>query len=793
MRKAICQVILIFAFVLASIEACSASTQQFFTSFIDAIDTADVDANVTMEKGVWKSSRGDVDLIWSLPRKTIPKLRLYYEQGTVVSNPELGHINYIQFPKEPGIGNTFIDVTVIKRSGDQRDCATFRIFRLEFDTGGTINGNSDVQILPSSPNCRGEGSFFDLPAFLNIADTPSAVFKGRVFTALDEFLLSKCDDKQCRNSRRTRGAGPISEFRLMVSKDGITLKSQAEIRFSDSATIRLSPGSHLNVRFLHYYVAVEKGEADFSDTRFNISEGLIVVGKTTLSLKRDLENINVLYFPTLLVKRDSDLLTTENGQMDVGLATGSSISLVSEGGDSDSRILIDSASAHFFGLGFRFSNSEGELFAKQAKIDLAAQSITLGFSSDNWLKLGYTGFNLILGCTQSSMTLQECSGFSWSRTGTNLVGVITKLSAQINQGRFAIGQAGFSQVRGGEIYSESLLLDTRRATPIHGRLENFAIDVFGDDFWVDQKTRFKAAQLTLRSDDIKFLPDQKYPIGRLRMQGTITQISTGQFEEFQLREAKIDALVGRSDSTRSAEVFSGLIDAKLALRGDSQAVADGYISLTHMHYYQGSGGAILSFAIESASGEIVTPGKVVKVDGFLESTVDLKSIKIAPVLQGALRKEGLVVQAQDGKWAIDPISLDFSLSVPIASQELLYVLVEPDIGPNCASRVKFSPETYTFWGHIEIDLSKPAYRIGDFAIDREIQIDVDGGSCEKAIKVVCFIAGSVGNVFVPPPFGNVAAAVLCGQEIDKKKKELTGKFHEAVRDKIRSAEFRSRR
>jgi hypothetical protein len=763
-----------------------ASAKGFFDSLVRAIDVADAQARISLDSGTWKSTIENVDLIWRIPRTTVPEFGLHYLQGQIISDPKQQKVTYIQFPTEPGFGNTYIDVTINKTVQNTKRCATFRIFRLEFNTGGTLNGNSRVELRPATPECPGQASFFDLALFLHLADTPQEMFKGRVFTGLgSKAKIVRCKDVNCVNT--IPDTGPITEIDFFGFGNGITFKGNQEIRFSQTAAIRLNPASRIEVNQLRYHVGSESGIADFSNSMFFIKSGLIQIGTTTLDLKEQTKAPTFLSFPTIVLRKEGDLIQMSDGQLDVGLGSHSVISLMAHP-EYPSSIHLDTARAKFLGLSFAFGANRQEVAARQASFDISAQSTTLGFAADNWVRLGYSGFDLVLGCQDLTRAERECPGFSWSRDRTILIGTLSKIGGRLQGGRFALGNAGYSRIQGGEFYAEGLAVDTRNETPVTGTISKLKLDLSGENIWIDKSTKIKAATIEIDSDDIRFSAKEKYPFGSLKVKGTVSEVTGGVFDELPVNAATVDAVIGRQER-KTPEILSGTLKANLSLRDDA-ATGTVDLALRRIQYYDGRGKALLDFEFKNASYKIQTEGRVWKDSGmFANVTVDLKSILIDLSLEGSIKKEDIVVEVVNGKWNIDPISSPFSLRIPFAEQELVYGLLEAAVGPNCTSKVKLVPGTYHINGNVGVALSTRSFAIKDVSLDRGVEIAIDDGSCGDVVKAACWMAGNV----LLPGLGGPVAALLCGKEINKKKQEYSDKFRDLTSEKVKNLSFRAGR
>ncbi len=771
-----------------------ATSNDFYGSLIKAIDVADVQAHVTLDSGTWKSTLNGVDLVWSIPETTVPELGFHYLGGTIISDPVHNKITYIQFPSLPGPGgkkvNTFINVTVLKTTQGVKHCATFRIFRLEFDTGGSINGNSQVEPLPPTPTCANNASFFDLNAFLKLANNSDSMFRGRVFAGFGPgATVVRCRDAACTPARVANDTGPITEIHFFGVQNGISFYGNSEILFSKTASIILDPGSKVGVETLDYYVTSETGAAVLTNNIFAVKSGLIQVGTVILNLAENSKlGPTTLSFPRITLNKDSDVVKMMDGQLIAGLARGSILTLMDHP-DNPSRVVVDLASANFLGLGFTFSNSQQQITARQATINASAIAATLGFSTSNSVVLGYSTMDLILGCEDLSRSEAECPGFSWSSGSIMLVGTMSNLSGSLTGGRFALGDAGYSNIKGGQFLAQALTVDTRNIGPVAGNVSVKNLDLSGENIWIDKSTMIRAASIMVDSEELEFLTSEKYPKGTLKVHGTVSEVTAGDFTNLELSSATIDATVGR-EAGKKPEVISGEIKAVLTLMDGSTASATANVTIRQIHYYDGSGSAVLDFTLASAKAIYDTDEQTWKGSGtFDKTTLKLDSVELVFTLAGPIEKDNVAIQVARSKWNIDPFTVPFTINLPLQDKELLYGIVESEpIGPNCTSHVKFIPHTYHITGNASVNLSKLSYSVDNFNMDQGVQVDVDDGSCGTIIKAACFIAGSV------TPFGilgGVVAAVLCGKEIDKKKAELAQKINDESLNKVRSLHFHS--
>ena len=789
------RLILIFAFLGFFQSEAFASNSDFYGSLIKAIDVVDVRAHISLDSGTWKSSLNAADLIWSIPATTVPELGFHYLHGTIVSDPDPAHdkLTYLQFPSVPGAGGkkvpTFMDVTVLKTVQGVRHCATFRIFRLEFDNGGTLNSNSQIELRPATPSCPGNGSFFDLNGFLKLAETSDAMFRGRIFAGLGPSAsVVQCRDVECTPARTTKDNGPITEIQFFGFQNGISFSSGSPIVFSPTASITLDPGSKVGVSTLDYYLNTESGEAVFTDSVFAIRSGLLQVGSVILNLAEyGKQGPSTLRFPKIELKKDGNILKMTEGQLQAGLARGSVLTLMNDP-QNPSQIVVDMANANFIGLAFTFGGGQQVISARQATIEVSALSATLGFSANNSAVLGYSSVDMVLGCQDLSKSATECPGFSWSPGVVTLVGEIGNVAGSLTGGRFAFGDAGYSRIHGGQFKGQSLSIDTRNKTPIVGKIAVKGLDLSGENIWIDASTNIKAASVSLDSDDLQFSADDKYPTGTVTLAGTVSEVTGGAFSALTLQSATLSATIGRQPG-KKPEIISGEIKAVLALVDGATASATANLTIRQIHYYDGSGNAFLDFQLSSAKATYLTDEQTWKGSGtFDKVTIKLDAIELDFSLDGAIGKQNVPIQIANSKWNIEPFSLPFTLDLPLQDKELIYGIFETEpIGPNCTSHVKFVPHTYRITGNVTVGLSNLSYSVDGIDIDQGLQVDIDAGSCGKVVEAACFLAGTA--TFTP--IGGVAAAVMCGKEIAKKEAELEQKVHDASLDKVRNLHFHS--
>ena len=104
-------------------------------------------------------------------------------------------------------------------------------------------------------------------------------------------------------------------------------------------------------------------------------------------------------------------------------------------------------------------------------------------------------------------------------------------------------------------------------------------------------------------------------------------------------------------------------------------------------------------------------------------------------------------------------------------------------------KVKYLEASYEITGQLRLNLGggDKGLLIDSMNLNNGIALDPDLGSCDDVIDVVCGLAGNA----LLGPIGTVAAAMICQRKIDKLVGELTQKFSDLTKERVRALRFRA--
>lgn len=114
-----------------------------YQSIANAIDTAEAQAYIYLDRGTYVSRTQDVDVTWTIPGNTVALVSFRYVKGILQSA-------IIDFKKTP--------TYAVFRTSDGT-CTRFRLAKVIVGPGGYIDPSSDVKIQPGG-NCSQRHSGF---------------------------------------------------------------------------------------------------------------------------------------------------------------------------------------------------------------------------------------------------------------------------------------------------------------------------------------------------------------------------------------------------------------------------------------------------------------------------------------------------------------------------------------------------------------------------------------------------------------------------------------------------------
>ncbi|MBR0958369.1 hypothetical protein [Bradyrhizobium japonicum] len=420
-------------------------------------------------------------------------------------------------------------------------------------------------------------------------------------------------------------------------------------------------------------------------------------------------------------------------------------------------------------------------------------SADLYLSDDFRLLLGATNLGVVFACK----TGETCRPLSWSSDGSFVaVGRILPVSTTLKGGYISFPGQNQLQLESGELQTADLQLDSReKVTPIVGNIQKLELKLASQNWQVDQNVRIGAASLRLTSQNMAVVDDDKYPIGKLKVEGNISEVTANGIGRVILAAGQTQFTIEASRKSKDdLKIDSGSIVGKLNVRSDdhlTEALAT--FSMEQLLYYRGVGSAKFSFHIENASSHVITPSDHSE-QGFPggRTVVDVHSRDIALKLSSRFGFADADVKVNNGAWSIsEQKDIPITVAASVDTGEIVYLNVQTGGGDLnvpyktvCGPHVNINRGDYVFRAKSDLTLSDKSRRfsIRNVTIEPDFDADVDDRNCGLIVEGICGIVGGL----ITGGVGAIGAAIACGKEVAKKKKEMHEKMRSLASEKVGS-------
>jgi hypothetical protein len=249
--------------------------------------------------------------------------------------------------------------------------------------------------------------------------------------------------------------------------------------------------------------------------------------------------------------------------------------------------------------------------------------------------------------------------------------------------------------------------------------------------------------------------------------------------------ASMSATLRRAPRT-DIHILNGKIDAQGAATTDGGA-ATASILVTDLDIIHGDGSGIFNLTIPTLTYSRLIPGASDK-KGFPDGHVDLivHEQTVSAKLVNPLRIENRRLKIRSGKWSLEATTVHVNALLSISSPELVYAPVIIDVPPStlCTAKVNlpFSNYAADFDVTVVVQNNRLGLKSTPFSINPYPSPEIDGKGCQRAIDLVCAVAGGA----LLGPVGAVGAAYLCNDQIDKGEDKLQSNMNSIVADGIQS-------
>jgi hypothetical protein len=763
--------------LIVSGSSAHADTQPFYQSLVGAIQRANAQADITLMKGIWRTTLGDSTATWNIPTLVRATLILNYENGLV---------------KNSSLDLTTAIVVEIKASGGI--CTKVKVKTLRYDASGKVDPKSDYKIIGAAP-CNDLGGLIAFEDHFRLETAPANLFSGKLLVSLnsspdrpvtDVPVISKCEDLDCKKSQRSKGPISIIEFfKIDNGKEPFEVVFEAgkRIYFPGEGSIKLRAGSVLVSR-LFYDVVNDRGYGTLRTLDLLIDEGLIVAGNVKLAIPPSVDS--KIKFENVDISKNGQSAAISGGEFRGKLDRGSYISIGGPEG-RDSRLSVQLATAKLDGIDVRYTPNSRSMSVRGGSIEGLFQEANLYFQKASYLNLTPVNLHFTFGCALGD-TEPKCLPAYWGPEGTRISGTIDSFGTSVSSGQIEFSKHGAIRLDSGSTVAFSgLFVDTRnKAAPIRGIGIDVALKFSAQDFWLDDKTMLTAAQVTLKSNNLAFTDEDRYPTGDMVVvDGSLQAINNDIVGSIPMVTSEFSA-----NLHRKARENIGLTDGKLTgafsvIYGDGgQGHVD--LKLTDFFYKDGNGDGVVNLTAQGLSDHIDTESKPEETKKGV--TITVHSARIDLALEQPFKVVNAKLRIKNGSWTLDRQQSSIRVKVDVPYKKIVDLSVDKAIHL-CSAEAYSKQGTYFLSGTADYEIAPNQKRltIGDFTLNENLAFEADASSCKRVAVLICGVLGEM--IPVVGPIAGIAGAYICGDQVDKVVAEKSNEFRAKANKKIRDFKY----
>lgn len=466
----------------------------FYVSVINATTTASGELKYDFQGGQATSRiPGSLDIIWSIQAGTSASLKFNYQRSDSIRWKKLD----FSFNRP---------ITALFRQG-RVDAKRQGISRIEFRQNGEPLEYYDEQ---GQPIGLALSQFPEIRQHLRIRELSSLLF-GIPFAGFGQSPVASPNGFTVRRVTIPQGPphGPIK----------LGLQPQSQIVFvndgKDQSWIKPSDSAQLVVLSLVYDRFARSLDASLGPVRFNIADGHLASGRTSLNLAAD----GILSFEQLRFWSNNaegiNCFKATVGSFAGQLRPNSAVE-IADGPDGPSLVELAAAEpANLDGLTVQGADDRSTMSVTTARLPVSGAQGQLSFGSGNKLRVRFQS------APPLAVSLQQTSWFS--NQPPRVAGSIPGFSADVIDGRFLLNDRSTINLSAGQITSSGLSLSFPSTHPATGTLTqaSFAIKE-GTTFALGtDRLLLKIASGSVKASDVAgltFSTNQVGPVGNLHFQ-----------------------------------------------------------------------------------------------------------------------------------------------------------------------------------------------------------------------------------------------------------------------------------
>ncbi|WP_322886518.1 hypothetical protein U8C31_18295 [Sinorhizobium medicae] len=762
--------------MLGILSPVASKADALYDSLTQSIASTEAQAYIWLSQGQYVTENGRSRIIWKIPKDTRTTLRFRYSLGTIQDG-------LIDFGAQ---GTSFL-------IRSESLCSKITVRRIAVLPGGAIDeSESDYTLAPPSRECREPRSQLEqaLEDIVSLQIDPAKTFSGRVFSGSDDLRI--CPNPECNGDFSKMKVGqPVYKF-TAFSTDGENAANAFEVELQEGAAlqlpnsagfIKLASGSGVKISQATYDLRRKQGSGVMRNLSVNVDEGVLNFGSTILALASGSE----LTFDDLSIAQRDGVTTIDRGSL-TGTLGGNSLMTVKSAAGQKSQISIAQASVTLTGLNMTFDKNLSVLTGRSGELKILANSADLYLSDELHLLMGSTNIGLIFQCEASDGP--DCRPFSWSNDGSIVaIGHFLPMATTLNGGYIAFPEQNRLQIDRGDIQTSDLLLDSREdQTPITGSVTKLDLRFSAQDWKIDQNLRIGTGDVRLSSQDLSIQSGDSFPVGNIKLEGTISEINAGGIGRVPFATATTNITLEASRRLKDdLKINNGRVSGQLKFQGDLATAGEASFELRDLLYYRGVGSAKFDFHVDEARSHYVVDRPVDAEEGFPGGRTVLHVTRrdIPLTLKERFGFADADVKVNDGIWSItEQKGLPVSVDAVVSTGELVNIKVQlggGDLaGKNyttvCSPHVNVNRADYTIKGLADLTLSNSSrrFKVADVTLVPDFDADVDDRNCKEIAAGICGIIGTLltgGNLIA-----GAAAGIACGNEVEKHKKDMHGEF-----------------